>query len=123
MAAGAFAFRILSSCACSCALQKISAALPLKISQRQNARRTPCARPEGFQYRSPENPDALPVGFTRDDGFADPYTGQRNVVVGLTCAACHTGELFYKDKAIRIDAGPSMLNLDKFNRALGFAVW
>lgn len=68
------------------------------------------------------NPDALPIGFTRDDKFIDPSTGRKDTALGLTCAACHTGELFYRDKAIRIDAGPSMINLKKFQTALGFAV-
>jgi uncharacterized protein (DUF2235 family) len=70
-----------------------------------------------------QNPDALPVGFSRDERFVDPYTGQKNVVLGLTCAACHTGELFYGDQAIRIDAGPSLVNLQKFSEALAFAVF
>jgi hypothetical protein len=68
------------------------------------------------------NPDALPVGFVRDNHFVDPYTGQKSVVLGITCAACHTGELFYGGKAIRIDAGPSMIELQKFTEALGLAV-
>ena len=71
---------------------------------------------------SPLNPDGLPVGFARDDRFVDPYTGQKGVVLGITCAACHTGELFYQGKAIRIDAGPSLINLQKFTEALGLAV-
>jgi hypothetical protein len=69
-----------------------------------------------------QNPDGLPVGFARDDRFVDPYSGQKQVVLGLTCAACHTGELFYGGKAIRIDAGPSLINLEKFTEALGLAV-
>jgi hypothetical protein len=69
-----------------------------------------------------QNPDALPVGFARDDRFVDPYTGQKSVVLGLTCAACHTGELFYGGKAIRIDAGPSLINLQKFTEAIGLGV-
>jgi hypothetical protein len=68
------------------------------------------------------NPDALPIGFARDDRFVDPYSGQKQVVLGLTCAGCHTGELFYKGKAIRIDAGPAMIDLQKFTEALGLAV-
>jgi len=68
------------------------------------------------------NPDGLPVGFARDDRFVDPYNGQNQVVLGITCAACHTGELFYGGKAIRIDAGPSLINLQKFTEALGLAV-
>jgi hypothetical protein len=63
----------------------------------------------------------LPVGFARDDHFVDPYTGQKTVVLGITCAACHTGELFYNGKAIRIDAGPSLIDLQKFTEALGLA--
>src|SRR5882762_4963641 len=81
---------------------------------------------EGFGFipdaANGENPEGLPVGFARDGRFVDPYTGQKNVVLGLTCAACHTGELFYGDKAIRIDAGPSLVNLQKFSEALAFSV-
>ncbi|MBZ5666857.1 MAG: DUF2235 domain-containing protein [Acidobacteriia bacterium] len=69
-----------------------------------------------------QNPDGLPVGFARDDRFVDPYTGQKSVVLGLTCAACHTGELFYGKKAIRIEAGPSLIDLQKFTEAIGLAV-
>jgi uncharacterized protein (DUF2235 family) len=82
---------------------------------------------EGFGFipdgASNQNPDALPVGFTRDADFVDPSTGQKRVALGLTCAACHTGELFYGGKAIRIDAGPSMLDLLKFNYSLSGAVF
>jgi uncharacterized protein (DUF2235 family) len=73
-------------------------------------------------YAYAENPDALPVGFARDDRFVDPYTGQKSVVLGITCAACHTGELFYGGKAIRIEAGPSLIDLQKFTEAIGLAV-
>ena len=69
-----------------------------------------------------QNPDGLPVGFARDDRFVDPYTGQRTVALGLTCAACHTGEIFYGGKAIRIEAGPSLIDLQKFTEAIGLAV-
>lgn len=69
-----------------------------------------------------QNPDGLPVGFARDDHFVDPYTGQKTVVLGITCAACHTGELFYGGKAIRIEAGPSLIDLQKFTEATGLAV-
>ena len=71
---------------------------------------------------SSQNPDGLPVGFVRDDRFVDPYTGQKNVVLGITCAACHTGELFFEGTAIRIDAGPSLIDLQKFTEAVGLAI-
>src|SRR5260370_367333 len=73
-------------------------------------------------YASAQNPDGLPVGFARDDRFVDPYTGQKTVVLGITCAACHSGELFYGGKAIRIEAGPSLIDLQKFTEAIGLAV-
>ena len=54
--------------------------------------------------------DRLPVGFakTYDSIGKDTW-------VGLTCAACHTSEISYKDQTIRIDGGPSLFD------AMGFA--
>lgn len=60
------------------------------------------------------NPDALPVGFTRDDEFRDPISGHTYPVVGFTCAACHTAELHYGSQAIRVEGRPAMINLDEF---------
>ena len=55
------------------------------------------------QRPTPNNPDALPIGFTRhgDD-------------VGLTCAACHTGQLTYRGTAVRVDGAPSLADVDGF---------
>ena len=53
------------------------------------------------------NPDGLPVGFVKDT-----YQGEE--FVGLTCAACHTGQINYKGRAIRIDGGPAMADMDGF---------
>ncbi len=55
------------------------------------------------QRPSPNNPDALPVGFSRHGD-----------AVGLTCAACHTGQLTYKGTAIRVDGAPAMANITGF---------
>lgn len=46
---------------------------------------------------SKENPDGLPVGFARDT-VVDPNSGQRVEVVGLSGAACHTGQVEYQGK-------------------------
>ena len=53
------------------------------------------------------NPDRLPVGFTRH------YDADiRDYVVDITCAACHTGQLYVKRNgvttAVRIDGGEAM---------------
>ena len=53
------------------------------------------------------NPDGLPVGFVKET-----YKG--NDYVGFTCAACHTGQVNYKGKAIRIDGGPAMADMVGF---------
>ena len=46
---------------------------------------------------SKENPDGLPIGFVRADEK-----------LGLTCAACHTQQLKYAGRFIRIDGGQSL---------------
>ncbi|MEO8383145.1 MAG: di-heme-cytochrome C peroxidase [Acidobacteriota bacterium] len=57
------------------------------------------------------NPDGLPVGVVRDDDH-----------LGLTCAACHTGQLEYGGQAYRIDGGPTDADLYGFLADLGAAV-
>ncbi len=57
------------------------------------------------QKASPNNPDALPVGWVKDD-----YKGKN--YVGLTCAACHTGQVNYQGTGIRIDGGPAGADME-----------
>jgi hypothetical protein len=71
--------------------------------------------------KSPQNPDGLPVGFAKDT-VVDPDSGRTVEVVGLTCAACHTGQLEYQGKGIRIDGGSSTADLHAFQTELGYAV-
>src|SRR4029077_11542630 len=61
------------------------------------------------------NPDGLPVGFTKATYKGKDY-------VGYTCAACHTGQVNYKQKAIRIDGGPAMADMVGFLTALQHAL-
>jgi len=70
---------------------------------------------------SPENPAGLPVGFAKDT-VIDPNSGQSVEVVGLSCAACHTGQLEYRGKGIRIDGGSATVDLASFQTELGYAV-
>jgi len=75
---------------------------------------------------SGKSPDNLPIGFAKDDGFVDANTGQKMTVVGLTCAACHTGDLHFKKgnetHALRIDGGPGMVDPGLFASATGLAL-
>ena len=53
------------------------------------------------------NPDGLPVGMTRD-------TYQGKEYMGFTCSACHTTQINYRGKGIRIDGGPAMADMESF---------
>jgi mono/diheme cytochrome c family protein len=70
---------------------------------------------------NPGNPDGLPVGFAKST-ITDPHTGETLDVVGLSCAACHTGQLDYRGKGIRIDGGSAGVDLASFQTELGYAV-
>ncbi len=53
------------------------------------------------QKASANNPGNLPVGFARHQ---NPGNASEHYL-DITCAACHTGELRFKDQAVRIDGG------------------
>lgn len=54
----------------------------------------------------------LPVGFAVDYEATD-LEGRPYQTIGLTCAACHTGQLNYKGTGVRYDGGPSMISANK----------
>jgi len=63
------------------------------------------------------NPYGLPVGMAADfprtpDGKIESFLGIEVPVVGLNCAACHTGELKYAGKRYRIDGAPNMIDVE-----------
>ena len=60
----------------------------------------------------------LPIGFAIDP-VDQPGTGKW---LGLTCSACHTGNISVKGKTIRIDGAPSTADLDVFFTDLSNAV-
>lgn len=63
------------------------------------------------QDPTPNNPDALPVGFAR-----------RGDDVGLTCAACHTGQINYQGTALRIEGAPAMFDMVGFLRSVSASI-
>jgi mono/diheme cytochrome c family protein len=63
------------------------------------------------QHATPNNPDALPVGFARH--------GDK---VGLTCAACHTTQINYRGTAMRIDGGPALADIIGFLHGIRTAI-
>jgi mono/diheme cytochrome c family protein len=83
------------------------------------------------------NPGAkLPLGWAIGRDFVDPtsdrnkpgaYNAKPYNAVGLTCAACHTGRLTYKQLDgkqvdVLIEGGSAMIDLRKLQSALGRAV-
>ena len=57
------------------------------------------------------NPDGLPVGFVIDGTAASGH-------LGMTCAACHTGQLEYRQdgviRALRLDGAPANVDFQEF---------
>jgi hypothetical protein len=77
----------------------------------------------GWNPGLPDNPTGLPVGFAILKGGVNPTTGAPfEDQIGLTCAACHTGQIEYKSVSIRFDGGPSMVNLGEVERAIGLSI-
>jgi len=61
--------------------------------------------------RSAYNPDGLPVGVVRDGQSPDDW-------MGLTCAACHTGEVVVAGRRLRIDGGQALVNYSAFEESI-----
>lgn len=73
--------------------------------------------------KDPElNPGGLPVGFALDRSFHDPVGPNSVPTVGLTCAACHTGQFRYGGYAVQVDGAPAMIEVTQFQKALGVAL-
>ncbi len=78
---------------------------------------------------SSQNPDRLPLGFTRDE-TTKTFNGLTiSKWVGLTCAACHTGAIQYKQRPsdanstlLIIDGAPSHGNYGAFMQDLAASV-
>ena len=79
----------------------------------------------GFLASKPDpdlNPAGLPVGFAVQKDFHDPDSKTTYPVVGLNCAACHTGQLRYGKYAVLIEGAPAMIEVTQFQKALGVAL-
>ncbi len=79
----------------------------------------------GFLPGKPDavlNPDSLPIGFAIQQNFFDAINNQTYPVVGLNCAACHTGAMNYGKYTVEVDGAPAMIEVTQFQKALGVAV-
>ncbi len=75
--------------------------------------------PMGFLMEPPDsirNPDHLPVGVAKATVTVGQYKG---TYAGLTCAACHTSQIQYQGKQVRIEGGSANhLDMHTWIRAL-----
>jgi processive rubber oxygenase RoxA-like protein len=60
------------------------------------------------------NPDGLPIGFTIGNAKNNrPYKKISDRWLGLTCSACHTGQVEYRGDKFLIDGAPTMGDFEK----------
>jgi hypothetical protein len=64
------------------------------------------------QAYTPNNPDGLPIGFAKEP------LDNGETWVGMTCAACHTGEVRYRGHTLRIDGAPTKGDFTTFEKSL-----
>ena len=65
------------------------------------------------------NPDGLPIGFTKGTARADRANGEiSRDWLGMTCAACHTGQVEYQGAKYLIDGAPTMGDFQGLFRGL-----
>lgn len=75
------------------------------------------------QLPTPMNPDGLPIGFTWDNAIGDEdFQSIADEWLGLTCSACHTGQVEFGEHKILIDGTPAMADFEAFMHALADAL-
>jgi len=72
--------------------------------------------------KSPRNPDGLPIGFAISPYQIIDGLSRKETAVGMTCAACHTGQLVFKGKRYIVEGGPAATDLGQLTEALAAAL-
>jgi mono/diheme cytochrome c family protein len=72
--------------------------------------------------KGPRNPDGLPIGFAISPYHTIDGLSRKETAVGLTCAACHTGQLVFKGKRYIVEGGPAATDLGQLTKALAAAL-
>jgi mono/diheme cytochrome c family protein len=72
--------------------------------------------------KSAANPLGLPVGFAVHNDQGPPADKAMGPTIGFTCAACHTGQLSYKGRALRVDGGQAGADVTGFSGAFGLSL-
>ena len=99
------------------ALEQADSEVPFRDAAHMDALRYLPQRP------TQANPDGLPIGFTRDTARGnDAYAAISAQWLGLTCAACHTGQVEFAGSRMLIDGAPTMADFEGFMHALEAAM-
>ena len=72
-----------------------------------------------YGYLTSEHTAPWPLGWVKDSAQSGEIQGDW---IGMTCAACHTAEIEYAGRKIRIDGGPTMADaigfINEFDKSL-----
>lgn len=72
---------------------------------------------------TPYNQAGLPVGFSVDYDVTNPAISKQPFnAIGLTCAACHTGQMRVNGTSVRYNGGPAVTNLIGLTTVLGLSL-
>jgi hypothetical protein len=75
------------------------------------------------QKKTTLNPDGLPIGFTKDAAKNNPaYQRISQDWLGLSCAACHTGQVEFQGHKMLVDGAPTMADIESFMHTLAKAM-
>jgi hypothetical protein len=69
---------------------------------------------------SPDNGFGLPIGLSVD--VPTDLAAHAVPMVGITCSACHVSEVTYQGQVLRIEGGPSNVDIEKFSVGLFQAI-
>ncbi|WP_422003204.1 di-heme-cytochrome C peroxidase [Reyranella sp.] len=69
------------------------------------------------------DPAAQPMLLPDGRPWRNPGTGGTMGMLGLTCAACHTGRLTYRGTELLIDGGSAMIDLKSLNEAIAVSLF
>jgi mono/diheme cytochrome c family protein len=72
--------------------------------------------------KSRHNPGGLPIGFAASPFQTISGLSRKETAIGLTCAACHTGQLVHNGKRYIVEGGPAVTDLGQLTFALGAAL-
>jgi mono/diheme cytochrome c family protein len=70
-------------------------------------------------WADPKSTDGLPIGLTASESRNSRLAGK---MVGLNCAACHTAEITFQGRRLRIEGGAGMFNASAFAKELSESI-